>query len=84
MIELAKVSSSYKRQSLPLLKDVAPHQETRNCLTVSKNLILSSSRGLDTERNWPTDRWSQRNFDFYFYISFALFKSLSSRVSEKE
>jgi hypothetical protein len=36
MIVLARVSSSCKRQTRPVVREGAPHQQTRNCLTVIK------------------------------------------------
>jgi hypothetical protein len=36
MIALARASSSCKRQTRPLVREDAPHQQTRNCLTVLK------------------------------------------------
>jgi hypothetical protein len=35
-VELARASSNCKRQNRPLVKESAPYQETRNCLTVIK------------------------------------------------
>jgi hypothetical protein len=34
MTVLAKSSSNCKRQTRPLVRDSAPHQQTRNCLTI--------------------------------------------------
>jgi hypothetical protein len=36
MIALARASSSCKRQTRPLIRQRAPHQQTRNCLKVIK------------------------------------------------
>jgi hypothetical protein len=36
MTVLARTSSSFKRHTRPLVRDSAPHQQTRNCLTVTK------------------------------------------------
>jgi hypothetical protein len=38
-----KLASNYKRQTHPLVRDSAPHQQTHNCLTVIKR------------QDWPTD-----------------------------
>jgi hypothetical protein len=36
MSALARARSNSKRQTRPLLREGAPHQQTRNCLTVIK------------------------------------------------
>jgi hypothetical protein len=36
LIALARTSSNCKRQTRPLVRESAPHQQTRNCLTVIK------------------------------------------------
>jgi hypothetical protein len=51
-------SSNRKRQTRPLIREGAPYQQTRKCLTVLKNLAISPRRGLDTKTDWPTDRRS--------------------------
>jgi hypothetical protein len=38
MTALARTSSNYKRQTPPLVRDSAPHQQTCNCVTVIKIL----------------------------------------------
>jgi hypothetical protein len=37
MTALARASSNYKRQTCPLVRESAPHQQTRNSLTVKKS-----------------------------------------------
>jgi hypothetical protein len=41
MTALAKTSSNYKWQTCSLVRESAPHQQTRNCLTDIKNLVIS-------------------------------------------
>jgi hypothetical protein len=36
MTALVRASSNFKRQTRPLVRENAPHQQTRNCLTVIK------------------------------------------------
>jgi hypothetical protein len=46
MTELARTSSSCKRQTRPLVREGASHEQTRSCLTVKRNLVLSPTCGL--------------------------------------
>jgi hypothetical protein len=47
-------------------KKIAPHQETSNCQTKNKNLVIGSRWESDTKIDWPTDRRSYFNFNFNF------------------
>jgi hypothetical protein len=58
MTALAKTSSKSKRQTRPLVRESAPHQQIRNCLTVKKNLVVSPRWVLYSKTDWPTDRRS--------------------------
>jgi hypothetical protein len=51
-------SSNCKRQTRPLVREGAPYQQTRKCLTVLKYLAISPRWGLDNKTDWPTDRRS--------------------------
>jgi hypothetical protein len=55
---LARASSNFKRQTRPHVREGAPHEQTRNCLTVIKKLVLGPRWVLDTMTNWATDRRS--------------------------
>jgi hypothetical protein len=46
MTALARTSSNCKRQTHPLVREGAPHQQTRNCLTVTKIWSWASDGGL--------------------------------------
>jgi hypothetical protein len=52
-----RTSGKCKRQTCPLVREGAPHQQTRNCLTVITNLVLCPRWVLDTKTDWSTDRW---------------------------
>jgi hypothetical protein len=67
MTALARASSNCKQQTHPLVREGAPHQQTHNCLTVTKS-GLGPQMGLDTKTDWPTDCQSYRKFDFDFDI----------------
>jgi hypothetical protein len=53
MTALARVVSSFKRQTRPLVRVGAPHEQTRNCLTVTKFLSWTPDGGLTPS---PTGR----------------------------
>jgi hypothetical protein len=57
MTALARAISSCKRQTRPPVREGSPHQQTRNCLTVTKRGLGPQMR-LDTKTDWPTDRRS--------------------------
>jgi hypothetical protein len=44
MTALARTRSNFKRQTRPLVREGAPHQQTRNCLTVIKLRSTLSKR----------------------------------------
>jgi hypothetical protein len=50
MIALARISISCKRQTRPLIREGALHQQARNSLTVTKNLVLGPAWGLTTRQ----------------------------------
>jgi hypothetical protein len=54
-------SSNCKRQTRPLVRGGAPYQQTRKCLTIFKNLVISPRWGLDIKTDWPTGRRSSYN-----------------------
>jgi hypothetical protein len=58
MTALARPSRNCKRQTRSLVRESAPNQRTRNCLTVIKNLIISPKWVLYSKTDWPTDRRS--------------------------
>jgi hypothetical protein len=58
MTALARTSSNCKRQTLRHVRGGAPHQQTRNCLTVIKNLVVSPRWVLYSKTDWPTDQFS--------------------------
>jgi hypothetical protein len=58
MSALTRAGSNCKRQACPLVRESAPYQQTRKCLTELKNLVISPRRGLDTKTDWLTDRRS--------------------------
>jgi hypothetical protein len=47
----------------PLVREGAPHEESRNRQTENKNLVMGSRWELDIKTNWPTDRRSQHNLN---------------------
>jgi hypothetical protein len=47
-----------KLQTHPLVREGALHQETCNCQTENKNLVMGSRWEPDTKTDWPTDRRS--------------------------
>jgi hypothetical protein len=57
------VQSSYKeenwgnskRQTRPLVREGARHQQTRNCQALIKNLVESPRWVLYSKTDWPTD-----------------------------
>jgi hypothetical protein len=55
MTALARVSGNCKRQTRPLIRESAPYQQTRNCLTVIKIWSLNPRWVLYSKTHWPTD-----------------------------
>jgi hypothetical protein len=59
---LARPSSSSKllEQTRPLVKEGAPHEQTRSCLEIIKRekLVVGPRWVPDTKPDWPTDRRS--------------------------
>jgi hypothetical protein len=55
-----------KLQTHPLVREDAPHQETRNYQTENKNMVTGYRWEPDTKTDWPTDHQSQLNFNFNF------------------
>jgi hypothetical protein len=55
---LARTRRICKRLTRPLVRESAPHQQTRNCLTVIKKMIVSPRWVLYSEIDWTTDRRS--------------------------
>jgi hypothetical protein len=60
---LVRASSTYKRQTHPLVREGDPRNYERNCQTYSvfrteKNLVVSLGWVLYTKTDWPTDRRS--------------------------
>jgi hypothetical protein len=53
-----RTSSNCKRHTRPLVREGAPHQQTRNYLTVVKNLVVSPRWVRYSKTDWPTDRRS--------------------------
>jgi hypothetical protein len=53
--QCARASSSCKRQTRPLVRESAPHQQTRNCLTEIKIWSWASDDALTQDRlaDWP-------------------------------
>jgi hypothetical protein len=47
-----------QQQTRHLVIEVAPRQQTLNCLTVIKILSWAPDGVRDTKTDWPTDRWS--------------------------
>jgi hypothetical protein len=45
-----------KLHTRPFVRVAAPHQETRNCQTENKNLVMGSRWEPDTKIDWPTYR----------------------------
>jgi hypothetical protein len=79
--------SRSKRQIHPVIRDGYQYELTRNCLTVTKNLVLDPRCGL-TRRHWLTDRRSKRNsefdFDFDFDSKFAVGQSPAGKNMSME
>jgi hypothetical protein len=61
-----------KVQTRLLVREGAPHQQTRNCKKKLKrdwgNLVAGPKWVLETKTDWPTDCRSQYNFDFDIYF----------------
>jgi hypothetical protein len=55
---LAKASSTYKRQTRPLVRVGAPQEQDRNCHTSNKDLVVSPRWVLYSKTDWPADRLS--------------------------
>jgi hypothetical protein len=55
---LARASSNCKRQTRPLVREGAPNQQTRNCHTSNKDLVVSPRWVLCSKTDWPADRRS--------------------------
>jgi hypothetical protein len=55
---LARASSTYKRQTWPLVREGAPQEQDRNCHTINKYLIVSPKWVVCSKRDWPADRRS--------------------------
>jgi hypothetical protein len=49
---------SGKRQTRPLVRESAPHQQTCNCLDSNEDLVLNPGWVLYSKTGWPTDRQS--------------------------
>jgi hypothetical protein len=60
MTPLARPSSNCKRQTRTVIREGAPHQQTRSCLTVSSRWVLYS------KTDWKTDRrsWHKTRLDW--------------------
>jgi hypothetical protein len=54
MTALARARSNCKRQIHPLVREGAPHQQTRDYLTVIKNLVVSPRWVFYSKTHWPT------------------------------
>jgi hypothetical protein len=50
MTALARARSNYKRQTRPLVRESAPHQQIRNCLTAIKIWFNSQMGALYQDR----------------------------------
>jgi hypothetical protein len=57
-IALTRTSSTYKRQTRPLVRESAPQEQDRNCHTSNKDLVVSSKWVLYSKTDWPADRRS--------------------------
>jgi hypothetical protein len=55
-IALARASSIYKRQTRPLVREVAPQEQDRNCHTGNQDLVVSPKWVLYSKTDWPADR----------------------------
>jgi hypothetical protein len=66
MTALAKTCSNCKRQTRPLLREGAPHQQTRNCLTVTKIWPWAPDGGFTTRQTGRLTIVSNIIFDFEF------------------
>jgi hypothetical protein len=53
-----------KLQTHPLVREGVKHQETHNCQTEKKNLVISSRWEPNIKTDQPTARRSQLNFNF--------------------
>jgi hypothetical protein len=58
MISLARASSTYKRQTRPLIREGAPQEQDRNSHTSNKDLVVSPRWVLFSKSDWPADRRS--------------------------
>jgi hypothetical protein len=54
----ARASSTYKRQTRPLVREGAPQEQNRNCHTSNKDLVVSLKWVLYSKTDWPADRRS--------------------------
>jgi hypothetical protein len=50
-----KGDCSGKAQTHPLVREGAPQQESRNCQTDNKNLVMGSRWEPETKTDWPTN-----------------------------
>jgi hypothetical protein len=55
---LARASSTYKRQTRPLVREGAPQEQESNCHISNKYLVVSPKWVLYSKTDWPTDRRS--------------------------
>jgi hypothetical protein len=53
---LARASSTYKRQTRPLVGEGAPQEQDRNRHTCNKDLVVSPSWVLYSKTDWPAER----------------------------
>jgi hypothetical protein len=58
MTALARSSSNCKGQTRPLVRKGAKNQQTRNCHTSNKDLVVSPRWVLYSKTDWPADRRS--------------------------
>jgi hypothetical protein len=55
---LTSASSTYKRQTQPLVREGAPQEQDRNCHTSNQDLVVSPRWVPYSKTDWPTDRRS--------------------------
>jgi hypothetical protein len=55
---LARASSTYKRQTRPLVREGAPQEQDRNCHANNEDLVVSPRWVFYSKRDWPADRRS--------------------------
>jgi hypothetical protein len=55
---LTRASSTYKRQTQPLIREGAPQEQDHNCHTSNKDLAVSPRWVLYSKTDWPADRRS--------------------------